>query len=124
MQAKAFASQYQPNTQVKGSAFDQMGGTTSGGALGGDVTGKPMWGNPVSADSASSSTGRTEHNLMAIGDYSYDNKGAVFVTRRQPMGDYLRYFDRWVHCARVPFVCMYMYICTYIYIYVHVYVYS
>ena len=38
-QAKAFASQYQPNVQVKGSVFDQLGGTTSGGALGGDVTG-------------------------------------------------------------------------------------
>ena len=42
MQAKAFAKQYQPNTQVKGTVFDQMGGTTSGGAFGGDVTGKPL----------------------------------------------------------------------------------
>ena len=43
-QAKAFATQYQPNTQVKGSLFDQMGGTTSGGALGGDVTGAYIFG--------------------------------------------------------------------------------
>ena len=56
-QAKAFATQYGGNTQVKGSVFDQLRGTTSGGALGGDVTGKPMWGNPVSADRASSTTG-------------------------------------------------------------------
>ena len=59
------------------------------------MTSKPMWGNPVSADRASTTTGRAEDDLMAIGDYSYDNKGAVFVTRRQPMGDYLSYFDRY-----------------------------
>jgi hypothetical protein len=57
-QAKAFATQYGGNTQVKGSVFDQLRGATSGGALGGDVTGKPMWGNPISADRASSTTGR------------------------------------------------------------------
>jgi len=33
-----------------------------------------MWGNPISADRASSTTGRDEHDLMAIGDYSYDDK--------------------------------------------------
>ena len=32
---------------------------------------------------------------MAIGDYSYDDKGAVFLTRREPMGDYLSYVERY-----------------------------
>ena len=94
-QAKAYANQYQPNTQVKGDIFDTKAGQTSGGALGGDVTGKPMWGNPISADKASSTSGRSEGDLMAIGDYSFDDNGAVFVMRRQPMGDYLSYFDRY-----------------------------
>ena len=39
--------------------------------------------------------GRSEDDLMAIGDYSYDDKGAVFLTRREPIGDYLSYFDRY-----------------------------
>ena len=71
-------------------------GTTSGGATGGDVTGKPMWGNPISADRAKSSTGRTDEDLMAMGDAGYDNNGAVFLMRRQPAGDYLKYFDRYL----------------------------
>jgi hypothetical protein len=54
-QAKAFASQYQPNVQVKGSIFDQQGGTTSGGGLGGDVTGAPS----PSARYSTSSLART-----------------------------------------------------------------
>jgi hypothetical protein len=41
------------------------------------------------------SAGRSEGDLMAIGDYSYDDKGAVFLTRREPMGDYLSYVERY-----------------------------
>lgn len=94
-QAKAYARQYQPNTNVKGNRFETAKGRTAGGALGGDVTGKPMWGNPISADRASEAAGRSEDDLMAIGDYSYDNKGAVFLMNRMPFGDYLSYFERY-----------------------------
>lgn len=95
-QAKAFASQYQANTNIKGkNKFNRGAGTTSGGAFGGDVTGKPFWGNPISADRASSSSGRSEDDLMAIGDYSYSDNGAVFMVRRNPYGDYLTYVERY-----------------------------
>ena len=49
--AQAYAGQYAANTNVKGkSRFDTGAGGTAGGGFGGDVTGKPFWGNPVSAD--------------------------------------------------------------------------
>ena len=44
---------------------------------------------------ATTLTGRSEGDLMAIGDYSYDDKGAVFLTQREPMGDYLSYVERY-----------------------------
>jgi hypothetical protein len=31
---------------------------------------------------------------MAIGDFSFDDTGVVFLTPREPMGDHLSYFDR------------------------------
>ena len=42
----------------------------------------------------SNGPGRTEDDLMAIGDFSFDDTGVVFLTPREPMGDHLSYFDR------------------------------
>ena len=94
-QAKAYATQYLSNTNMKDSSWNEGSGTTSGGATGSDVTGRPMWGNPVSADTAKASTGRTDEDLMAVGDFGYDDKGAVFLMRRQPASDYIKYMDRY-----------------------------
>jgi len=94
-QAKAWSTQYLPHVNQKNSLWNAGSGQTSGGALGGDVTGKPMWGNPVSADRASSASGRTDEDLIAIGDFGYDDKGAVFIMKRLPSGDYIKYMDRY-----------------------------
>lgn len=93
-QAKAFATQYTSNTNWEDSSWNAGVGTTSGGGTGKDVTGRPMWGNPVSADTAKSTTGRTDDDLMVVGDFGYDDKGAVFLMRRQPASDYMKYMDR------------------------------
>jgi len=94
-QARSFASQYLPATNEKGSKFRPGDGSTSGGALGNDVTGKPLWGNPVSTDRANKRTGRDSGDLMAVGDFSYKDRGIVFLMRRKAIDDYLSYFERY-----------------------------
>ncbi len=89
-QAKAYASQYGANTNVADDTWGGGAGTTPGGAEGGDVTGRPLWGGPVSADRGA---GGAAGGLMAVGDFSYDNRGAVFLTRRQPDADYMSYME-------------------------------
>ena len=89
-QAKSYATQYVPNTNAADKTWGGGDGETSGGAEGGDVTGRPLWGGPVSVDRRAGGEGG---GLMATGDFGYDGKGAVFLTRRQPDADYLTYME-------------------------------